>query len=280
MMSIRAMAGLSSNSVQYHVFEVNHVMPKFAMYHSIETSQVSKKPEGYCTFLLPERPVRIWNWLQRSFIAIEEQMQNPRGADPKLVLDVSFISLRTGEPLCISMTSEQGGTVTIRTDDIEVAGEMVQDLCAFLQVNEMESTANFPEEMEKFQSVIKKVDEYNAVRLKLTAEMADSANLVKALIVKAEDYRMLSDMSNMKKVFSSLQQTNSDLIAEYNKRANNHQQLLGQLKEVNMMIQKAAKLRVGNAKTRVVTSCRQAIKKNNIHELLQIIRTGQDLSSN
>lgn len=280
MMSIRAMAGLSSNSVQYHVFEVNHVMPKFAMYHSIETSQVPKKPEGYCTFLLPERPVHIWNWLQRSFIAMEEQMQNPRGADPKLVLDVSFISLRTGEPLCISMTSEQGGTVTIRTDDIEVAGEMVQDLCAFLQVNEMESTANFPEEMEKFQSVIKKVDEYNAVRLKLTAEMADSANLVKALIVKAEDYRMLSDMSNMKKVFSSLQQTNSDLIAEYNKRANNHQQLLGQLKEVNMMIQKAAKLRVGNAKTRVVTSCRQAIKKNNIHELLQIIRTGQDLSSN
>merc|ERR1711904_244495 len=143
-----------------------------------------------------------------------------------------------------------------------------------------ESTAHFPDEMEKFKAVLLRVDEYNAVRLKLTAEMADSSNLVKALIVKAEDYRMLSDMANMKKVFSSLQQTNSDLIAEYNKRANNHQQLLGQLKEVNMMIQKAAKLRVGNPKTRVVASCRQAIKKNNIHELFQIIRTGQDLSSN
>jgi Bardet-Biedl syndrome 2 protein len=281
MMSIRAMAGLSSNSVQYHVFEINHVMPKFSMYHSIETNKLPKKPEGYCTFLLAERPVRIWNWLQRSFINIDEQMQNPKGnTDKQLVLDVSFISLRTSEPLCINMTSEQGGTVTIKTDDIEVAGEMIQDLCAFLQVTELESTANFPEEMEKFTSVLKRVDEYNAVRLKLTAEMADSANLVKALIVKAEDYRMLSDMSNMKKVFSSLQQTNSDLIAEYNKRANNHQQLLGQLKEVNMMIQKAAKLRVGSAKTRVVASCRQAIKKNNIHELFQIIRTGQDLSSN
>jgi len=153
---------------------------------------------------------------------------------------------------------------------------MIQDCCQFLQVNEVESVAHFPDEMEKFKSVLMRVDEYNAVRLKLTAEMADSSNLVKALIVKAEDYRMLSDMGNLKKVFASLQQTNSDLIAEYNKRANNHQQLLSQLKEVNMMIQKAAKLRVGGPKTRVVSSCRQAIKKNNIHELFQIIRTGHD----
>merc|ERR1712203_80053 len=143
-----------------------------------------------------------------------------------------------------------------------------------------ESTAHFPDEMDKFKSVLLRVGEYNAVRLKLTAEMADSANLVKALIVKAEDYRMLSDMQNLKKVFSGLQTTNSDLIAEYNKRANNHQELLGQLKDVNMMIQKAAKLRLGNPKTRVVSACRAAIKKNNIHELFQIIKTGQDSAGN
>merc|ERR550537_1948783 len=174
------------------------------------------------------------------------------------------------------MTNEQGGKVTIRTDDLEVAGEIIQDFCSFLKVNELESMAHFPDEMEKFKAVLMRVDEYNSVRLKLTAEMADSSNGVKALIVKADDYRILADMHNMKKVFSTLQQTNSDLIAEYNKRANNHQQLLSQLKEVNMMIQKAAKLRVGTPKTRVVSSCRQAIKKNNIHELFQIIRTGQD----
>merc|ERR1711920_624981 len=45
MMSIRAMAGLSSNSVQYHVFELNHVMPKFSMYHFIDASQLTKKPD-------------------------------------------------------------------------------------------------------------------------------------------------------------------------------------------------------------------------------------------
>merc|ERR1719373_1272946 len=237
-------------------------------------------PEGYCQFYLSKRPNWLWSWLQKSFINIDDQMQQPRGAERGLVLDANFISLRTGEPLCISMTGEQGGCITIRTDDIEVAGELVQDLCAFLQVTELESTANFPDEMEKFKQVLMKVDEYNAVRLKLTAEMADSANLVKALIVKAEDYRMLSDMSNLKRIFSGLQHTNGDLIAEYSKRATNHQQLLTQLKEVNMMIQKASKLRVGTPKTRVVSSCRQAIKKNNIHELFQIIRTGHESAGN
>jgi Bardet-Biedl syndrome 2 protein len=270
-MSIKAMCGLSANSFQYHVFEMNHVMPKFAMYHIVD--QVGKKPQGFCTFHLAEaRPNRIWSWMQKSFIAIDEKVPQPSG---QASLAVNFTSLRTGEPLCISISGDE---VSIRADDLEVVGEMVQDLCAYLQVQELESTADFPEEMEKFKTVLQRVEEYNSVRLKLTAEMADSANLVKALIVKAEDYRMLSDMGNLKKVVSGLQHTNSDLIAEYNKRANNHQQLLQQLKEVNMMIQKAAKLRVGNAKTRVVAACRGAIRQNNIHELFQIIRTGHDAS--
>eukprot|EP00933_Yihiella_yeosuensis_P017764 TRINITY_DN14789_c0_g1_i1.p1 TRINITY_DN14789_c0_g1~~TRINITY_DN14789_c0_g1_i1.p1 ORF type:complete len:719 (-),score=133.08 TRINITY_DN14789_c0_g1_i1:92-2248(-) len=273
MMNIKAMSGLSSNSVQYHVFELNYVMPKFAMYHLVEAGSLSKVPEGNVTFQLNERPNRIWTWLQRSFISLPETMPPASG---KNLLEVNFISLRTGEPLCFTMSSEPNAVVTVRTDDIEVAGEIIQDLCNHLQVTELESTANFAAEMEKFKSVLMRVDEYNAVRMKLTAEMADSANLVKALIVKAEDYRMLSDMAHLKKVFSSLQTTNGDLIAEYNKRANNHTQLLGQLKEVNMMIQKAAKLRVGNPKTRVVSACRAAVKVNNIHGLLHIIRTGQD----
>lgn len=279
-MDIKALCGLSANSLQYHVFEMKHVMPKFSMYHVLESpaQATGKQPDGFVTFYLAERPNRIWSWLQRSLIGISEQMQVPCGAQLSTVLDVNLISLRTGQPMSISMTSEQGGKITIATDDIEVAGELVQDLCEALQIQDLESTANFPDEMEKFKAVLMKVDEYNAVRLKLTAEMADSSSLVKALIVKAEDYRMLSDMENLKKVFLSLQQTNSDLTAEYTKRANNHQQLLEQLKEVNMMIQKAAKLRTGTPKTRVVSACRQAIKKNNIHELFQIIKTGHDSS--
>lgn len=270
-MNIKAMCGLSANSFQYHVFEIEYCMPKFAMYHLVEES---KEPDmaakGFCKFSLEQRTAQVWSWLQKSFIGVDEKVPQPTNQAP---LRASFTSLRTGEPLSITASSSE---ITIQSDDLEVVGEMVQDLCAYLQVQELESTANFPQGMEKFKSVLQRVEEYNSVRLKLTAEMADSANLVKALIVKAEDYRMLSDMANLKKVISGLQQTNAELIAEYNKRSNNHAALFQQLKEVNMMIQRASNLRRGSAKTRVVAACRQAIKKNNIQELFSIIRTGKD----
>lgn len=75
-------------------------------------------------------------------------------------------------------------------------------------------------------------------------------------------------------MYQRLFELNGDLIAEYTKRSNNHQQLLEALREVNQMIQRAAKLRVGTAKTRIITTCREAIRSNNIHQLMNIIRYG------
>eukprot|EP00667_Euglena_gracilis_P030012 EG_transcript_40770 len=74
------------------------------------------------------------------------------------------------------MSPDNGGQVTIRINSMEVAGEIIQDLCSFLTVQELESMADFPQEFEEFKKVLMKVDEYNAVRLKLTAEMADSSH--------------------------------------------------------------------------------------------------------
>jgi Bardet-Biedl syndrome 2 protein len=45
--------------------------------------------------------------------------------------------------------------------------------------------------------------------------------------------------------------------------------------QVNQMIQRAAKLRVGSAKARVVATCRAAIKANNIQALFKIIESGE-----
>jgi Bardet-Biedl syndrome 2 protein len=83
----------------------------------------------------------------------------------------------------------------------------------------------------------------------------------------------------MKRLYSDLFSLNNELIGEYTKRSNNHNELLNALKEVNQMIQRAARLRVGNAKTRVVTLCRTAVKENNVQALFQIIETGNTRSA-
>jgi hypothetical protein len=51
----------------------------------------------------------------------------------------------------------------------------------------------------------------------------------------------------MKKSYAVVQQENGSLVGEYLKRTNNHQDLIGSLKELNGMIRNASNLRVGAA---------------------------------
>lgn len=75
--------------------------------------------------------------------------------------------------------------------------------------------------------------------LKLSAEIADSSQVVKTLVIKAEDARRIGNMPQMAKSYSQLYDINRELIGEYQKRANNHAELLKSLKDVNQMIQQA-----------------------------------------
>jgi len=96
-----------------------------------------------------------------------------------------------------------------------------------------------------------------------------------ASLTEAEDARLMADMPLMKRHYADLFTLNNELIAEYNKRANNHEALLAALKEVNQIIQKAANLRVGAPKARVIAESRAAIKSNNIDSLYHIICDGK-----
>lgn len=61
---------------------------------------------------------------------------------------------------------------------------------------------------------------------------------------------------------------------EHDKRAANQQQLVDGLKSINLMIQQAARLRVGAAASKVVAACRAAIKANNLQALNKVVAEG------
>ena len=135
--------------------------------------------------------------------------------------------MRDGKPLVIQLKESN---LTIKTEDMAVAGDMIQDLCSYLNISNAEAVADFPQEMEEFRRVLLKVDEFNATRLKLAAETADSSNAIKTMLIKAEDARLLNNMTNMEKMYGELRAMNRDLISEHTKRATNHQDLLAALK--------------------------------------------------
>jgi Bardet-Biedl syndrome 2 protein len=107
-------------------------------------------------------------------------------------VDASFVSLRTGQPLRIRFSTDN--EVVIATPDMDLAGDLVQDLALFMSLRDVASTAEFPEELATFEEVVRRVDEYNATRQRLSADMAESAAGVSMLAVRAEEARIRTDM--------------------------------------------------------------------------------------
>eukprot|EP00758_Cryptobia_borreli_P002129 Tbor_TRINITY_DN2811_c0_g1::TRINITY_DN2811_c0_g1_i1::g.23247::m.23247/K16747/BBS2; Bardet-Biedl syndrome 2 protein len=263
---ISANVGMTSTGEVFQVHDISLKLPKFAMY--IPVREILRKPSGYVTGPLRERVTRFQLWVHNNF--------NVPVMDVEHTYSGNFVSVRDGSSVQISAKStDNGGTFIIYCDDMGTCGEMVQSLAAFLGISEMKTTSDFPKEFEALNSLFEKVEEYSAIRTKLTAEMADSAHYVKALIVKAEDARIQCEMAQMKKMYSCLYDTNKALFGEYMKRSNNHIELLEVLKKVNETIEKGSKLRVGAAKSDTVTKCREALKDKNTALFIKIIKGTQ-----
>lgn len=78
----------------------------------------------------------------------------------------------------------------------------------------------------------------------------------------------------MKQVYATLYEINRELIGEYKKRENNQAALMRSLKDMNQAIQQAARLRMGNAKSRIIAASREAVLANNIEILFKILKIG------
>jgi len=109
-------------------------------------------------------------------------------------LNATFINLYDGKPLIIDVNTQNEGKAVISTDSMEAIGDMIQDLCSFMNITDLDSYANFPKETEELKQLIKNVNDFNEVRLHLAADMAEAIRNAKVFVVKAEDARILGDM--------------------------------------------------------------------------------------
>ncbi|XP_044517341.1 Bardet-Biedl syndrome 2 protein [Gracilinanus agilis] len=253
------------NSSQFHVFELTRQLPRFAMY-ALSNPDPAKEPLSFVNFTVNERVQRVVMWLNQNFLLPEDsEIQNAP-------FQVCFTSLRNAGHLFIKI--KPSGEITVSTDDIDLAGDIIQSMASFFAIEDLQVEADFPVYFEELRKVLIKVDEYHSVHQKLSADMADHSNLIRSLLVRAEDARLMRDMKTMKKRYVELYDLNKDLLNGYKIRCNNHTELLGNLKAVNQAIQRAGRLRVGKPKNQVVSACRDAIRSNNLNMLFRIMRVG------
>lgn len=70
-------------------------------------------------------------WVNSNFLLLEDLQLEEDGA-----LDVSFLSLRSSMPLLIQATPQC--EMTIRTDDMELAGDLIQALANYLNLEDLQ----------------------------------------------------------------------------------------------------------------------------------------------
>eukprot|EP00095_Tigriopus_kingsejongensis_P005469 maker-scaffold865_size87005-snap-gene-0.23 protein:Tk05469 transcript:maker-scaffold865_size87005-snap-gene-0.23-mRNA-1 annotation:"bardet-biedl syndrome 2 protein homolog" len=264
---IKAFVGYNA-SQHFHVFELTRQLPRFSMYCRLVEPSNLPPPQSWVEFHINERTARVALWLNQTFLMGDDLEPDSNG-----ILTLAFSSLRVkNQELHIQMKPD--GTFKILCDNMDICGDMIQSLAEYLAVDDLKSSCDFPLELGKMENLLEKAEELQSVRQRLSAEMADNSGMIRTLIVRAEDSRLMLDMKTMRNWYSQLNDINRDMISGYKIRCNNHEELMESLKLVNQIIQKSGRLRVGKSKASVISHCREAIKDNNPELLLKVIRTG------
>lgn len=261
----KVIAGTNPHAQYFQVVEIEPQLPRFANYLCVALDAENRafvQPSSTLFLKINERIPRYIKWLDQSFI-VQPGVLAALESQAATFLSVKFTHIQTNLSLAIEMDQSKG-VVQIRTDSIELAGDIVQDLCQYLNIQELESVGEFPVELEKFKHTLNQVESFRHSKMQITSEIADSINNIKTLIVKAEDSKVLGEMNYVRKFYTEVMGENTHLFAELTKQQQNTGILMDGLREVNAMINKAANLRNGQYKTQVINLCRQAIKQNNL----------------
>ena len=237
---IKVLVGLSFFSKDFQVFEYNKIIPKYCFYILLrdDVSQLKSSFKQGITLKVNERLERLLIWLQDNFnIPIKELALFKNSEN---IYDIRFLSLRTDKVLQIFM---QNTTIQIMTDEIELAGNVLQDLCKFFQIGDMDTVLSYSDVVEEMSILIRRIEKLDSIRNQFNINMSEIISFIKDIFVRAEDNRLLDNLQVFKEYFMKINIRNMELLDEFEKRTSTYNELLTDLKKVNWMIQNFANLK-------------------------------------
>ncbi|XP_058788699.1 Bardet-Biedl syndrome 2 protein homolog [Phymastichus coffea] len=263
----------AANSDLMMVLELTHQLAQFCMYEVIPkpTDLPDSFKECGVTTEIAERAQRVALWLNQSLILSTEIQVVDIGPEAGS-LEIWLRGLR--DQKVHNLEVDPTGRLSLRTEDPLFAGDVVQSLAVYLGIRELSSEAKFPAEEQRMRDALDKFRGYKEVEARLQAENAGSSSLVKNLVIRLEDARLIENIEGMRRRLNQLKAVNSDLIRDHEIRSKSFAELVAVLKELNLGVQNASRLRVGKAATNCVQRCRTAIKEENGKALALAMRHG------
>ena len=104
--------------------------------------------------------------------------------------------------------------------------------------------------------------------------MAEAINTIKFLLVKGESARIVNSMKDLRKSYGEVMEQNRNLITEISKKNQNTSQLADAMKSLGLLINQTSNVRFGEAKTKLVSQCREAIKNKDFPKIIGLMERG------
>ncbi|KAH8853987.1 Bardet-Biedl syndrome 2 protein like [Schistosoma japonicum] len=288
----------SSDRNSYYLLSCTQLLPQFCLYRLL--SQNSKLDyqtdlnslQSTVFFVVHERPQRLAIWLNQNFIletnitvdenstlsVVFEELRPARMYIPTInqTLNNSDIKQQNSSERLLHIIMTSKGEITIKTDNLELAANLLQSISRYFNITELSSICNFPKLFNTLEELIEMSNSYSSTQQQALVEMTSKSETIKELIVKAEDYRLNGNWKSLKKTIQLLSAANHDILSNYYSRMTDYEASNNCLKCINQIIEHVSSLRVGKYKTNVINMCRNALKENNIGALKKIIRTGSN----
>lgn len=200
---IKAFVG-NADGNQFHVFELNRQLPKFSMFSlperitgspkslsemtKLSDDHLSKVSESFVKFKVNERVSRFCLFVNQNFLLPADIDPQPTELDTFDFLKLSLVCLRDGTPLIITFYNDS--SIQIQTDNLELAGNLVQSIAQFMNITNLDSTASFPASVLKVRELFDKLQGLQESANVLRTDTALKINLAKVLVMRAEDARV------------------------------------------------------------------------------------------
>ncbi|KAF4656304.1 Bardet-Biedl syndrome 2 protein [Perkinsus olseni] len=216
-LTVECITGVTKASREHTVLEAQIKLPRFAMYRYVGSSleeHGGTAPTGSASFRITERIEKVQLWIRESFLMADWPKTLKEGSGE--FLKVAFVSCRKArsadeEALGLEIAMKVDGSVSITTDCMQLAADVIQHLCCFLKVTELEASCRATAEVEQAMLL---VDEYDDLRQKLMADMAESARAVKELLVRMEDLRLCDYSRKLRQALVNVHRISRGMIAE------------------------------------------------------------------
>lgn len=152
------------------------------------------------------------------------------------------------------------GSFLIESDRLDHVSELVQHLANFFNVQHLASDIQISDQhLKKLTELMEGVGGHQAVRQRLTVDMADQVNEVRNLFYESENARLMNDMAEMRRSYAAIQSGNQKLVDLQTIRDSNYSELMDRLKQINLHVQNSSSCR--GKKKRFQISCILLVNK-------------------